>query len=253
MVTSRNTEESHSPYTERRRGLYYGWIVLAALFLVGTVSFGVRFSFGVFFNAWQDDFGWTRGMTSGIFSIYMLLCAAASILSGWLFDRYGPRIVVPLAGFFTGLCLILTSRADALWQFYLTFSLLLALGTGGVYVVTMSTISKWFVEKRGLVMGIAGAGGGLGMLITAPVAAQLISTYDWRIAFLVIGVAAWIIIIGSGLLVKTQPGEAVAQINGETARTEEMPARVRRASTGPEEVALRGAARAKDFWLLLST
>lgn len=245
MVSSRNDKER----SLRKTGLYYGWIMLAACFVIGITVWGTRFSFGVFFNALQDDFGWTRAMTSGIFSAYMALCAAVPILYGWLSDKYGPRLVICLAGFFTGLSLVLTSRAEVLWQFYLTYSLLLALGTGGVYVVMMSTISRWFTTKRGLVIGIAGAGGGVGTLIMTPVAAQLISSYGWQTSARIMGIVAWILIISGGLLLKRAPAETGSEPfdkGGQTKRT------IQSTSTKPW-VSFRGSIKTLDFWLVWSS
>jgi MFS family permease len=239
------------PLPEKRRGFNYGWVVLAASFLIGMVVFGTRFSFGVFFKALQDDFGWTRAETSGVFSIYMVLCAGVPVFMGWLSDKYGPRLAICLAGFFTGASLLLTSRADALWQLYLTYSLLLALGTGGVYAIIMSTISRWFTEKRGFYMGIAGAGGGIGTLIMTPVAAQLITTYGWRRSSLIIAIVAWVIVIASGLLMRKQPVRARAMSLPDMTKNQSInipPPAVRF-----PEISLRNVLRTKDFWLMFST
>ncbi|MFH1031725.1 MAG: MFS transporter [Chloroflexota bacterium] len=245
MVGSRSDKEG----SIKKTGLYYGWIMLAACFVIGITVWGTRFSFGVFFNALQDDFGWTRAMTSGIFSVYMTLCAAVPILNGWLSDKYGPKLVICLAGFFTGLSLFLTSRATVLWQFYLTYSLLLALGTGGVYVVMMSTISRWFTTKRGLVIGIAGAGGGVGTLIMTPVAAQLISSYGWQTSAMIMGITAWVFIISGGLLLRRAPAEVSNETKTLPAKANETAKKVQSSRTHPG-TSFRSSIRTSDFWLV---
>ena len=170
--------------------LFYGWVVVAAFFIVGTIIWGIRFSFGVFFNSIESEFNLTRAATSTIFSIYMVLGGVFAILGGWALDRYEPRIVVLLMGLFTGLGLLLTSQTNSLWQLFITYSLLLSIGTNATYVVLTSTVSRWFDKKRGLALGIAGSGVGLGMMVMAPFATYLISNFDWRMAYIGIGLIA---------------------------------------------------------------
>jgi MFS family permease len=176
---------------------------VGAGFLTSFIGIGVRYSYGVFLRSIQVDFSMSRGATSGIFSIYMLLCCVIAVVGGWAMDRYGPRKVGILMGTFTGLSLLLTSQAQEPWQLLITYSLLFSLGTGAIYTVVNSTASRWFVEKRGLVVGITSSGGGVGAIIIAPFAAFLISNLDWRAAFVVMGFISWIsMVILSTLLLK---------------------------------------------------
>ena len=117
--------------------LFYGWVVVAAFFIVGTTIWGIRFSFGVFFKSIEAEFNRTRAATSGIFSVYMVFGGVFTILGGWALDRYGPRIIVLVMGLFTGFSLLLTSQTNSLWQLFITYSLLLAVGTSDMYVVIM--------------------------------------------------------------------------------------------------------------------
>ena len=135
----------------------------------------------------EAEFGITRAATSSIFSIYMLLCCIIAILGGWSMDRYGPKKVGIIMGTFTGLSLLLTSQANSLWQLFITYSLLFSLGTGAIYVVVNSTASRWFIQKRGIVVGITSSGGGLGTIAISPFATYLISNFNWRTAFIVMG------------------------------------------------------------------
>ena len=196
-VIPESTPETISPYLKDK--MFYGWLIVGAGFLMGFIGIGARYSYGVFLKPIEVDFGMTRGATSGIFSIYMLLCCVIAAAGGWAMDRYGSRKVSLFMGTFTGLSLLLTSRARAPWQLLITYSLLLALGTGAIYSVVNSTASRWFIQKRGLVVGITSSGGGVGAIILAPFATLLISRFDWRTAFIVMGLISWIVMAAASL------------------------------------------------------
>ncbi len=185
--------------------LFYGWVVVASFLLVGITLYGIHFSFGIFFKSIQSEFNLTRTATSAIASANLLLAGICAFGAGWALDRYGPKTVILLMGSFAGLSLLLTSQTNSLWQLFITYSLLLAIGTGALYVVPTSTISRWFDKKRGLALGIAGSGSGLGTVSMAPFATYLISNFEWRIAYIVVGLIAWLIVIPSSWLLKREP------------------------------------------------
>ncbi len=168
---------------------------------------GTSTSFGVFFKSIQEQFGLSRATTASITSVYSLLCGLAGITGGWALDRYGPKIVTIVMGVFTGGSLLLTSQVNSLWQLFIFYSLLLAIGTGGAYAVRVSTISRWFSQNRGLAMGIAGSGAGLGPVVVAPLATYLISSYGWRQSYVIVGLITLVIIIPLSLLLRRSPAE----------------------------------------------
>lgn len=188
-----------------KQKLFYGWVVVVVCTIISTIIFGTRYSFGVFFKSLESDFNLTRTLTSGIFSIYMVLCSVFAILGGWASDRYGPKVVTGLFGFFIALSLLLTSQTTSTWQLFITYSLLLAIGTGPGYTVLMTTATRWFNKKRGLAFGIASSGAGLGTTVMAPLAAYLISNFDWRVAFIVLGLISGAVTISLALLLKRDP------------------------------------------------
>lgn len=187
--------------------IFYGWYIVAAGTLLMAICFGISYSFSVYFPALQSDFSWNRAATSGVFSLYLLLVGFFSILCGRAIDRYGPKPVVVAMGVLTGISLMLTARVQALWQFYLTYSVLLAAGTGGMYIIVMSTASRWFYRKRATAMGILGTGASLGAVVMAPVSAWLIETFQWRAACRLTGIIAWILIVPGALVLKKDPAE----------------------------------------------
>ena len=183
--------------------LFYGWVVVAAFFIAGTALFGMRASFGVFFKSIESEFNLTRTATSAIVSANNALAGICAIIAGWALDRYGPRIIILLMGLFTGLSLLLTGQTNALWQIFITYSLFLAMGTSAIYAGAMSTVSRWFDKKRGLALGVASMGTGLGPLAMAPFATCLIAEFDWRMAYLIIGLIAWLIVIPLSRLLRS--------------------------------------------------
>jgi len=242
-----------SPHKFKDR-LFYGWIVVAAFFIISPITVGTRLSFGVFFKSIESEFYINRAVTSSIFSVYMVLSGVFVILGGWALDRYGPRIVVLLMGLFTGLSLVLTGQITALWQLFITYSFLLAIGTSASFVVLMSTVSRWFDKKKGLALGIAGSGAGLGILVMAPFATYLISTFDWRTAFLIIGIITWFIVIPLSRLLKKDPSEIGALLDGLESNSRvkcEQKRDNKEEDFYPAYLSLLQAARTRSFWLIL--
>jgi MFS family permease len=230
--------------------LFYGWVVVVTFLIIGAIIMGTRFSFGVFFSSLESEFNLTRAAISGIFSIYMVLSSVFAILSGWALDRYGPRILIFLMGLFTGLSLLLTSQTSSLWQLFLTYSLLLSIGSGGLHVMIISTVSRWFNKKRGLALGVASSGIGLGQVIMAPIATMLISSFNWRMAYIVIGLITWVFVVPMSRLLKKDPSEIGALPDGVNLRLED----IERKRKGVQLICfpLLKVLKTKSFWLLIS-
>jgi MFS family permease len=184
---------------------FYGWVIVGAGFVMSVIGMGTRYSFGVFFKSMETDFGMTRGMVSGFFSLYMVISCIFAVLGGWAIDRKDPRKVVLLMGVFTGLSMVLTSQVHTPWLLLFTYSLLLSMGTGPTFGIANTTTSRWFVKKRGFFLGITASGGGVGAIVFAPFATYLISKFDWRMAFLVIGLLSGLILITVSFLFVKDP------------------------------------------------
>ncbi len=232
--------------------LFYGWVLLAAFLAIGIVLYGSYNSFGVFFKSIESEFGLTRAATSAIFSAYMGLACVSSIIGGWALDRYGPRIVTLVMGLFTGLSLLLTGLTNELWQLFLTYSLLLSLGAGAIYVVTMATVSRWFDKKRGLALGIAGSASALGMFIIAPFATYLISSFSWRTAYIVIGLIVWLVAIPLSRLLRKDPYEIRAQPDGVNSYSGQNSSEYRKGEgiTQSAGFSLMEASKTGNFWFV---
>jgi len=235
--------------------LFYGWILILAGFGLNGIIHGIRYSFGVFFKSLSGEFDLSRAATSGISSLYFVLCAVFGFLGGLLIDKYGPRkIMIPMS-ILTGLSLVATSQAGAAWQLFLTYSLLLSAGTGAVYSVLMTTAQRWFHKRRGLAVGIVSSGIGIGTLIMNALSAWLIENYDWRPAYLGMGIVLGLIMVGLSLFLKRDPAEMGLEPDGAPA-VQASPGRTALSTSGrallPAGLSLAQAFHNRNFWLLAS-
>jgi len=223
---------------------FYGYSIVLAGFLILTIIGGALYTFGVFFKPLLTEFGWTRAETSGAYSLFMILHGLLYIVTGRLSDRFGPRIVVTACGFFFGLGYLLMSQISAIWQLYLFYGVIVAVGTSGGFVLLGSMVARWFVKRRGLMTGILISGVGLGIIIMPPVANWLISSYGWRISYIVIGSIALILIILAAQFLRRDPSQMGQLPYGEDeVKTEGLDSQV----TG---YSLREAIHARQFWMI---
>ena len=164
------------------------WFIAALAFVVLGFSRGIHSSFGVFNVALLDTFGWSRGATAGIFSIVLTVDAVLSPLVGYLLDRYGTKKISIAGCVALVLGLFLSSQVSALWQLYICFGIILAVGftfTGMVPHVFL--VSEWFSSNRASAIGFVYAGTGLGIMLLAPLSQWLTSSYGWARAFEIYG------------------------------------------------------------------
>ncbi|MFC1971731.1 MFS transporter, partial [Chloroflexota bacterium] len=237
-----------------KHSFFYGWVIIASLLIINTAFSGARFSFGIFFKSIESEFSLSRATTSTVFSSYALLCCVFAILGGWAIDKYGSRVVVLFMGVIAGLSLVLTGQTSSLWQLFITYSLLLAIGTGAAHAMEVATLSKWFDEKLGMALGITRSGVGLGAMLVAPLAAYVISNFSWRISYVVLGAIIWLLIIPlSGLLRNGPYGNEI--LRGKT-KSDLAPGHIKGINDGdvlirPVHFSLMQAFRTRNFWLLI--
>jgi MFS family permease len=184
------------PFTQQR------WLVVAALLII---TFGLAnpfAAFGVFLPVLAEEFGWSRGAISSALSINFALGGAAGLLVGTVADRYGPRAILVTTALLAGTGFALTSTVRALWQFYLVVGVLGGMGMSAFYVLSASTVARWFEGGRGLAMGIVLTGFNLGYVTGGPAAAWLITHVGWRAAYLILGGGAGLVGALAALVVR---------------------------------------------------
>lgn len=202
---------------EKVKGAFYGWWVIAAATFVYFLGIGsVFYGFSVFFNPMIAEFGWSRAVTSGAYSLSRLEGGIEGPIIGPLIDKFGARKLI-LAGI--ALCgvgfIALTLVRDAL-SLYLIFGLLLSLGynTGFTHATTAAT-ANWFVKKRSRALSFLYVGGGLGGAAIVPLLALLITHFGWRTAAVVIGLVVIVFGLPMVLVIRSRPEDKGLLPDGE--------------------------------------
>ena len=143
---------------------------------------------GVFVTPLEADMGWSRADITRVLSLGILVGAVSFLVTGYLHDRFGGRLVIGGALIMLGVCTALMSTVNSIPSFIFIYGFLGSFASSGVSFVTIhSLLARWFFKRRGLVMSISAAGGSFGPLMFAPLSAYLIQTFDWRFAFIVLG------------------------------------------------------------------
>ncbi|MFC1910774.1 MFS transporter [Chloroflexota bacterium] len=169
---------------------------------------GAQYSFGVFFKPMLAEFGLTRAVISGAYSLNLILIGFFGIFTGGLSDKYGPRLVVTVCGSFIVISYLCMSQVNAVWQIYIFYGVLASIGAAGSWIPILSTIARWFIEKRGLMSGVAASGIGVGIIIMPLLANQMITIYSWRTAYLVVALILLVVVISSAQVLKFAPETA---------------------------------------------
>jgi MFS family permease len=213
-----------------------GRSVVATFVTLGLV-YGIWYSFAVFLVALLGEFGWSRSVLAGAFSIFTLVHGLAAYPIGWCCDRFGPRRPVLIGALLLAAGLSLDALVTRPWHFYLTFGVLTALGvaTAG-WVPAVVVVQRWYPQRIGTMLGFTSAGIGVGIFLVGPLSQVLIDLVGWRDAYraLAVLVAFWIVPAALWLL-RDPPRRAAAAPTGGVAAA---------------EAGLRAAAASRRFWLI---
>ena len=202
----------------------YRWVIVAAGGVLGCVAVGGLFSLPVFLKPMAAETGWSVAGISSAMTIGFLAMAVTSMGWGTLSDRIGPRPVLLIGSILLALSLLLASLTSSLLAFQLLFGLIAGIATAAIFPPVIATVTGWFDTHRSLAVSLVSAGMGVAPMTMSPVAAWLVSTYDWRTAMQCIAAIVAAIMIPTSLLVgrppSSAPGDAVA--SGPTAAPAEM-------------------------------
>jgi MFS family permease len=224
--------------------IYYGYIIASSAFFIQILGPGSYITYGIFFNSFLTEFGWSRAMISGASSLYFFMFGLLGILTGRLVDKIGPRIVMTGCGIFYGSGYMLMSQIQSVWQLYLFYGLIVAIGFSAIDVVTLSTIARWFSRRRGTMTGSIKVGAGVGLLIGPLAINWLILSYGWRTSYIIMGSVVLVFLVAASQFLKRDPSRIGLLPDGEK-RTN-----IDKVSLEEAGLSLQKASQTKQFWML---
>jgi MFS family permease len=211
MTGATGTKSTRLPF-------FYGWLIVAVTFVTMAIGVNARTAFSLFFPPILSEFGWERGVTAGAFSFGFVVSGIVSPLIGRLMDRAGPRAVMELGVALMGGGLLLAPLTTQPWHLYLTIGVMV--GAGSVclgYSGQSLFVPNWFIRRRGLAMGIAFAGVGIGSVTLLPWVQHMIEQTGWRTACTAIGLLVLIALAPINLLLRKRPEDIGLQPDGDAA------------------------------------
>jgi MFS family permease len=227
---------------------YYPWVVIGIAFLTVAVAFGARNAFAVFLVAVIEEFHWSRGLASGALMLGSMMWTLSAPVIGMLLDRFGPRIVLPGGAIIMALGFVIAGRAQSVLEYYIGMGVFMGVGFAALPMTSQATfLANWFVRKRGMAIGVAASGIGLGILLIVPWTQWLIAVYGWRAAFFILaGVLALVVAPVNFFFQRQRPEEMdlkpdFGQASPKTAARQIKPA----SADGPS---LKEALRTGRFW-----
>ncbi len=235
-----------------RLPIFYGWLIVAIVFVTMGIGVNARTAFSLLFPPLLDEFGWDRGVTAGAFSFGFVVSAVLSPMLGRMMDRVGPRAVMELGVGLMAAGLLLAPLTREPWHLYLTLGVLV--GGGSVclgYSGQSLFLPNWFVRRRGLAVGMAFAGVGVGSITLLPWVQVVIEGAGWRAACLAMGTLLLVVLAPINLALRKRPEDMGLLPDGDAAPSH---AAVAQASNVVNEAwaavdwTLSRAIRTSPFW-----
>ncbi len=232
------------------KGIFYGWVIVAAGSIILLLQWGLQYSYGVFFTELCTDLNWTRATVSGAYSLFFICHGILYLVAGRLNDRYGPRLILMISILTLGSAYALMSTVSALWQLYIFYGIIISTGLSFGYLPVASTVSRWFVKRSGMALGLTVAGIGIGTLALAPFAQFLIFKFDWRTSYLILAGLIVAVALPVSRLMRLNPSEkgllpyGMEEIEGKSTHGNLPPSTM--------DFSLKQATKTRQFWLLFA-
>ena len=234
----------------RRHNIHYGWVMMAATFFTMLTTACALGAPGVLMPALEKEFHWTAQDISGALAVRLVLLGLIAPFAAALMMKYGLKRVVSVALLLIVSGLGLSLGVKSVWQLTLFWGIMVGTGTGMTAIVLGATVAtRWFTQKRGMVIGILTASNATGQLAFLPVIARLSEAYGWRMALVMVVALLGAALILALLLLRDRPSDLGMSPYGET----DAPA----APAVPAAVSPLGiffeAAGTRTFWILFAT
>lgn len=231
------------------RKIWYGWWIVLAGSIINGIGGGINwYGFTVFFLPLRRDLSISYAQTSLIFSASRLEAGFLGPITGWLIDRFGPKLLVIIGASLTGTGYLLLSRSTTFWSVFILYVFVISLGyNGGFYLCITTTINNWFIRLRSIAMGIVFAANGVGGAIIVPILGILVAEVGWRFAAVVAGGIILIIVPALAFVLRQSPESIGLMPDGYSNPQKDMQPE---AKTMSNNNFLPGQAiRTKAFWL----
>ena len=201
-----------------RLPFFYGWVVIGIAFVTMAIGVNARTAFSLLFPPILEEFGWTRGTVAGVFSVGFLASMLFAPITGILLDKFGPRWMMPVGAIMTSAGLALATVSTEPWHFYIALGVLVVAGSVFIaYIGHGIFLPNWFVRRRGLAIGIAFSGVGIGAIILFPILQELIESAGWREACWTMAGLLLVVIVPLNILFQRyRPSDIGLQPDGET-------------------------------------
>lgn len=204
-----STTDSPSPALPRvaRTPFYYGWVVLAVAALASFASApGQTYTFSVFQDSFIEDLKISSTAISTLYLFGSLTAAGTIIFIGRSLDRYGPRKMMVFSVICLGIGALWLSQVSSTWQLFVGFAIMRTMGQGALSLIPATVVSVWFVRKRPMALALMGLGGAAASGLYPFYGATLIEAFDWRMAWIVIAITGWaLLIVPAVIFVRTSP------------------------------------------------
>ena len=225
-----------------RNRFFYGWVIVIAGHMLITLDGMVLYSFGIFLPYLNEAFGLSTAVGSSFFSLRCVCMAFSFVFAGRLIDTHDARYLTFFGGLIGALGFLLSAYANNIWELYITYSVMVGIGDGFLYILPVTVISRWFVKKRALAIGIATAGVPVSGLVVNPLTTWLIESFGYERALVYISVI-FTVILCSALLVKNRPEEMGLRPYGENSEDAMK-------DTGASDWSAKEAFSHSSFWLM---
>src|SRR5262245_21621753 len=189
------------------RRFFYGWVILAACFLVTTVASGTMMGFGVFITPMAEDMGWSHSALSFSYSLSALVTGIGVLVVGLFLHTHSIRLIFFLSTVIHCLGIYMTSTVTTIEGFYFWYGFVASAGRSAFFLSTTTLITRWFEKRRGLVMGIMMSGNGVGPFIFSPAITWMIFMWNWQTAYMVLSALMTVCLSVSCFFIRNHPHE----------------------------------------------
>ncbi len=233
-----------------RSPVFYGWVmVLVSSLVIFFSGPGQTYSVSVFIDSYISEYGWSRSMVSGMYSVGTFCAGMLMGFVGRLFDRYGHRRMTSMIALFFGLACVWMSVVSSVPTLLVGFFLVRLLGQGSMSLSSVTLPPQWFVKRKGVALSIVSVGGGLSLAVLPPLNTWIIQNYGWRACWWAWAAVLWVVMAPLGYLLIRDTPEGVGLMPDNEGATEVEAEDV----VSEESWTLGEALRTRAFWCIIYT